>query len=384
MARHRRPLKGLRDSLRGLRQLVETTIRSGVLHPAQRVRGVGPHGAPIQTGPDRTVLLFFEDIERDTWVRGDRYLRRFARRSYHSVTEGRRVTGFESAFQMLRLALETAGCRVVVNNYALAARNPQHPVGLCGYPHILRHWTLPNPVVLGPGFFDHPAQAASLMEDPRIRSYLVPCDWMLDLFAPVFGRCNIWFGGLNVGALPDHRDTQKSIDVLVYKKILWDQGATESALVQPVLAELRRRGLTVEVLQYGSYDQSEYLALLACSRSMIFLCEHETQGLAYQQAMAHNVPILAWDQGLWLDPIRTRFTDSPVRASSVPYFSAACGDRFSGSDDFAASLDRFFAHLGEYEPRQFVTDHLSLAESARRYLEVYTAAALPHRGALDP
>ena len=376
MARNRRPLRGLRDSLRGLRQLVGATIQSAVLHPAQRLRGVGAHGAAIQTGPDRTVLLFFEDFESDMWVRGDRHLRRFARRAYHGITEGRRVTGFESAFHLLRRALEGAGCRVVVNNYALAARNPRHPVGLCGYPHILRNWTLPNPIVLGPGFFDHPAQDSALMEDPRIRSYLVPCNWMFDLFAPVYRRCDIWFGGMDVSALPDFRDAAKSIDVLVYEKILWDREATEAAVVQPVLAELRRKGLTVEILRYGSYDQSAYLSLLERSRSMVYLCEHETQGLACQQAMACNVPVLAWDQGLWLDPIRNRFTDRPVRASSVPYFSASCGDRFTGSEDFAAALERFFAHLGQYEPRQFVMDHLSLAQSARRYLEVYTAAAV--------
>ena len=37
---------------------------------------------------------------------------------------------------------------------------------------------------------------------------------------------------------------------------------------------------------------------------MIFLVEHETQGIAYQEAMACDVPILAWDQGNWLDPKR--------------------------------------------------------------------------------
>ena len=46
---------------------------------------------------------------------------------------------------------------------------------------------------------------------------------------------------------------------------------------------------------------------------MIFLCEHETQGIAYQQALSRNVPILAWDRGGdWQDP-----TYYPERVSNT-------------------------------------------------------------------
>ena len=35
---------------------------------------------------------------------------------------------------------------------------------------------------------------------------------------------------------------------------------------------------------------------------MVFLCEHENQDIAYQQALACGVPILAWDRGgYWQD-----------------------------------------------------------------------------------
>jgi hypothetical protein len=47
---------------------------------------------------------------------------------------------------------------------------------------------------------------------------------------------------------------------------------------------------------------------------MLFLCEHETRGLAYQEALASNVPILAWDTGFWLDPRRPLYDPNPVPA----------------------------------------------------------------------
>jgi glycosyltransferase involved in cell wall biosynthesis len=377
--RLRRPYEAGRE----LVKLVATRGVGSARRWLESVTGRGEHGAPITTGPERTVLLFFEDVERDTFVRGDRHVRRAIRHAYHAATEGRRITGFEGAFRLLLRALESAGCRVVVNNARLARRFPDHPIGICGYPHILLNWDLPNPAVLGPGLFDHPAQAPTLINDPRFKTYLVPCEWMKELFEPYYGRCAIWFGGLDIPSIPDCRDQPKDVDFLVYEKILWNREATRAALVQPVLEELQRRGLTIRTLPYGGYSPAEYHALLARSRAMLYLCEHETQGLAYQEAMARNVPVLAWDQGWWLDPIRERYSSGPVRASSVPYFSPECGERFTGVEDFPRALDCFLQRRETFRPREYVANHLALEHSAERYLQAYQAAAgtpRPSRG----
>ncbi len=374
--RRRRPLRAPASAARELSRVVSTHVVGAGARAVQRAARAGGHGAPITTGPDRTVLLFYEDVEADRLVPNDRYLRRAARRVYHAVTAGQSVSGFEVAFRMLRAALERAGCRVVVNNPALARRHPEHPVGVCGYPHVLDRWSLPNPAVLGPGLYDHPAQAPRLMEDPRFRSYLVPCGWYRDVFAPTYGdRCRVWFGGIDTDAWPDLAPAPKDIDFLVYDKIRWNRDELGASLMRPLLDELARRGQRVHVLRRGAYDVGEYRALLGRARAMLFVCEHETQGLAYQEAMACNVPILAWDPATWLDPDRLRWTPDPVPASSVPYFGPECGERFADAAAFPAALDRFLERRGGYAPRAYVRRHLSFAESARLYLDAYTAAA---------
>ena len=374
--RRGRPFRAPADAARELSRAVSTHVVGGAARAAQRATGRGDHGAPIATGPDRTVLLFYEDVEADRLVPNDRYVRRAARRAYHAVTAGQSVSGFEIAFRMLHTALERAGCRVVVNNPTLARRHPEHPVGICGYPHIVDRWTLPNPAVLGPGLFDHPSQAPQLMQDPRFRSYLVPCAWYRDVFAPQYGdRCRIWFGGIDIDAWPDLSSKPKDIDFLVYDKIRWNREALGASLMQPLLATLEARGQRVHVLRRGAYDVQEYRTLLARSRAVLFVCEHETQGLAYQEAMACNVPILAWNPGEWLDPQRAAWTPDPVPASSVPFFDATCGEQFANATEFPAALERFLARRTGYTPRAYVQQHLSFAESARLYLAAYTAAA---------
>jgi hypothetical protein len=107
---------------------------------------------------------------------------------------------------------------------------------------------------------------------------------------------------------------------------------------------------------------------------MIYLCEHETQGFAYQEALASNVPVLAWDPGVWMDPLASVHETEPVEATSVPYFSAECGERFRSFEDFSETLDLFWRRLPDYEPRAYVGRELSLRGSAEIYMSYYNAA----------
>ncbi len=334
-------------------------------------------GSPHKLELDRDVLLFFEDRDRDTLIRGDRRLRRILRKTVAIARPNRqRVSGFEMSFRLLKSALAGANRTVHVNDSALALANPEFPIGICGFNHVLDVW-LPNPVVLGPGLMDHPKQFPDLFSDPRYRSFIVLCDWMRDLFAHVYdtGRLVPWFGGISVHDWPDTPNTAKDVDVLVYDKIRWYRDYLVPAFREPLLSELTRRGLSFEVVRYGHYTHSQYRKMLERSRTMLFLCEHETQGMAYQEALASNVPVLAWDQGFWLDPNRKRWEAEPVRATSVPYFSEACGERFRGLEDFSSVLDRFWSRLGSYDPRSYVARALSPALSADLYLRAYHAAA---------
>jgi glycosyltransferase involved in cell wall biosynthesis len=323
---------------------------------------------------DRDVLLFY--AEADKFVPWDRVLKQLVRPLYRRVVGGKSVSGFFMWHTTLVNALRGCGYRVHVNQYRLARDNPTFPVGITGYPYILDQWKLPNPAVIGPGMFDHPGIRPHLMTDPRFRAYIVTCDWVRRMFEPFYGStCAPWHGGIDATAWPDLRDRTKTVDFVVYDKIRWRRPHFEPALLAPVLDTLRRRGHTYTVLRYGKHSHADYRKALASARAMIFLCEHETQGLAYQEAMASNVPILAWDNGFWLDPMRESYTPDPVPASSVPYFSAECGQRFARIEDFPAALEELWSALGRYQPRAYVLRELTPAGSARLYVEHLRRAA---------
>jgi hypothetical protein len=327
------------------------------------------------------VLLFYGEPEADKWLPGDRYARRLFRPLYAKLSGRQATSGFRVWFEALVKALERAGHEVIVNDEERARREPDYPIGLCGYSVVLEQNRLPNPAVLGPGLYDHPKLALHLMDDPRYRAYLVTCEWMKELFGRYYGpeRLHLWHGAIDTDEWPDTRAHEKNIDVLVYDKIRWNRSRLVPQLLSPLMDALRKRRLRVEVVRYGHYQHHTYRALLERSKGMLFLVESETQGMAYQEALAGNVPVLAWDPGFWLDPKRLQYEVDPVPASSVPYFSDACGVRFTGVEDFEPKLERFLN--GRFEPRAFVQRELSFESSAEKYLRVYRALMPSRRAA---
>jgi len=287
----------------------------------------------------------------------------------------RTMSGFYAWYYRLVQALRALDVDVRVNDREFAMRHPHHPVGIVGHRNIMERWELPNPTVLGPSLYDHPREAAHVLDDPRFRSYLVTAEWFRRLFVPLFGdRCVMWYAGIDTDAwAPD--GSVKDLDFLIYDKIRYDRDRRAKDLVAPIHAELAARGYSSRVLRYGNHSHAEYRDLLMHASAMLLLTEMETQGMAYQEALACDVPVLAWDPGYWLDPKRELYEATPVQATSVPYFSADCGERFVGPDDFTGRLDDFAVRLTSYRPRDYVLRHLSLAGSARRYLNLYSEAA---------
>ena len=159
----------------------------------------------------------------------------------------------------------------------------------------------------------------------------------------------------------------------VYDRFVrWQRDGYEPALIESVRATLRQQKRTFREIRYGFYREDDFRAALAECRTMIFLCEHETQGIAYQQALSCNVPILAWDRrGHWRDPsyYPDKVTFGPV--TSVPYWDDRCGRTFESAEEFGFQWLGFWEEYrcGRFKPRDYILETLTLERSARRYLE---------------
>lgn len=338
---------------------------------------------PAPAGLQRTkkgplVLLFYDGFEwraRPGAIAGSlAQARRFARFAYRSARRRQVRTGFYTAFVALRTALERHGCDVRVNDFAAAAARPDYPIGLAGYPEVLRAVQLPNPVLFGPGDFGPPSQAAGVAAEARMQLLIQPSDWFRDYYRPACGEKMVtWFAGIDTERWAPVPASAKSIDVVIYDKIRWHRERQVPNVLGRLRAHLDANGLSYRILRYGAHHQAMFADALRDARSLAFLCEHETQGLAYQEALAADVPVFAWDEGEFVDPMLRRDAPPGLAVSSVPYFDARCGRRFRSSA-LEAEFDAFWACRGHYRPRDYVRDTLSLERSAQAYLALYARA----------
>jgi len=318
--------------------------------------------------------LFYEEPEGDRWLPLDRYPRRMIR----CLVRGKpRLGGQMRVFLNLCAGLDRIGTPYRVNDYRYAQRHPEEIACVVGKPHVLNRRQWENPILLGAAVFSHPCEDPKLLNRLPITKILVPGEWMRKMFEPHYGdKVLAWPVGIDTDRWTPTPIDSKDIDILLYDKVRWEHDTYENTLIAPIRSCLERQGLKIAVIRYGFYREEDFQSLLGRSKAMIFLCEHETQGIAYQQALSCGVPILAWDRGgFWQDP--SYFPDkvqfAPV--SSVPYWDDRCGIKFKNIKEFPIKLEKFLDQLScqQFAPRDYILSNLTLSKCARHYVEILKA-----------
>lgn len=318
--------------------------------------------------------LFYQEPDPDRWIPGDRYPRKFIR---HLVRGRRQPGGQEIVFLNLKTGLQRLQVDFSVNDFSWARRHSSAPVGIIGKTHLVEERPWSNPIMLGASIVSHPLAAPDLTQRHPIKRVLVPGDWMRDMFIEHWGDIvHTWPVGIDTERWSPPAAGEPDVDVLIYDKVRWEHERYDREFLQPIQEELNRLGLTSTTLRYGYYQENEFEQLLNRSRSLLFLCEHETQGLAYQQCLAKGVPILAWDRGgSWQDPeyYPERVDFGPV--SSVPYWDERCGMKFSGIESFSTQWKHFWecVNAASFSPRDYILENLTLEKAALSYLAHWDA-----------
>jgi glycosyltransferase involved in cell wall biosynthesis len=281
--------------------------------------------------------------------------------------------GTMRVFLNLMAGLDRIGARYRVNDYRHIRANPQELACLIGKPHLLRRFAAHTPLLVGTALYNHPIDDQFLPSRRLIRQVLVPSEWVKRMFSSMWPNLvTVWPVGIDTELWLPAASADKDVDVLVYDKVFRDHAHHEATLIDPMMAELRRRGLVVERLRYGSYLEWQLHSLSRRARSMIYLSPHETQGIALGQMLAAGVPVMAWDPGgEWqnLEYLLRGVRFGPV--TSVPYWDEGCGRKFTGLADFLEIFDEFWCGVrrNSFAPRDMILKQkLTLEEAAHAYV----------------
>jgi hypothetical protein len=264
------------------------------------------------------------------------------------------------------------GPRKVIDNLfeSLEQENIEYAINVEKYEHnfllqydyrgYLKHskLTLENCIV-GPQiwFFDRHVQ--ELQQHPeRYKSIIVPSEWVKNLAIEKFGfdRVDVWPVGIK------HSNLNRNIkyDCLVYFKRRSQQELGE------VKRFLESKNLTYNVISYGDYNESDFELLASQSRFCFLINGTESQGIAVQEIMDLNVPLFVWDLEYWND----QGEQYKVPASSVPYWSEVCGEKFYAKSQMEETFDRFYSNIDIYSPQKYVEENLSYKASVNKLLEI--------------
>jgi len=315
--------------------------------------------------------IFYQEPDPDRWLPFDRYPRKLIRR----IVRGKEKIGGvgQVAINLLK-GLDKIGVKYRFNDFAYIKKHSDEIACIVGKPEVLFNRKWKNPIIFGSGIYSHSIECPDLLAKyPNVKRVLVPGEWMRKMFENDYGNSVIaWPTGIDTEKWsPEHVPGIKNFDFLIYDKIRWEHERYSRELVAALKRSLDEKRLTYQTITYGHYDHAELISKISNSKAAIFLCEHETQGFAYQQILATNTPILAWDRGgYWQDPY---YYPSKVRyqpVSSVPYWDRRCGIKFTGLENFENSLKIFLENLESFKPREYIMENLTLEKCAERYVQI--------------
>jgi hypothetical protein len=331
---------------------------------------------PYRSNMDK-LNLFYEEPANDRWFKHDRHVRAIIRR----IVRGKSKPGGQMMVALeLMKGLDKLDIPYRFNDYRYARKHPHELIGLIGKPHLLKEKKFKNPILFGASVFSHPLDAPTLMQDyPNIKKILVPGDWMRDMFRPYYGDIvQSWPVGINTDKWNESIKKSPQFDFLIYDKIRWNAEIRNKEIISPIKQKLSDMGLSYTTITYGQYKPEELVEKIGLSKAAIFLCEHETQGLAYQQILATNTPIMAYDQQeYWKDPQYFPDTIKYGPVSSVPYWDERCGVKFKNYADFDIKLSGFLQQLdqGQFDPKAYILANLTLEKCAQDYYNIYQQLA---------
>jgi len=206
--------------------------------------------------------------------------------------------------------------------------------------------------------------------------YLQPSEWAAQLWQNQgFDACPLraWPVGIDTEEFQPSIVPENQRKVLVYHK---QRDVRELTLILETLHEMR---IPYWLMLYGHYNEQDYKQYLSQTSFIIWHGCHESQGIALEEAMACDIPVLVWDVTSLAQAFSAyKFSEDLARfkVTAIPYFDDLCGIRITKIESLEGAIQEMFKRFTEFHPRQFIVDHLSLERMAKALVNMWTNLGL--------
>lgn len=214
-------------------------------------------------------------------------------------------------------------------------------------------------IAAGPNISIFSSDYGSLLADGYIDMVIVPSAWVARLYVEdhpeLATKIFVWPAGVNpdVWSPPFIRPKGQA---LIFDKL----SRCDRTVIDEVHNALKRRGYTVVVLKYGTYNQHQYLTQLQNSELMIGFTDSESQGIAWAEAWSADVPTFIFRNEL------STYLGRQYACSTAPYLCVENGAFFSGVSEFEALLEQWQTGALSFSPRKWVLSNMTDEYCAKR------------------
>ena len=215
--------------------------------------------------------------------------------------------------------------------------------------------------IIGPQVWLFDTYGQFLIENQNYyKKIIAPSEWVKNKFITKFNLPEDKIAVWPVGIETFNNERDITYDCLIYFK------RREQKELYIVKQFLDSKNFTYKMVEYGGYGEDRFKNLVNQAKFCFLINGTESQGIAVQEIMSMGVPIIAWDIKEWLDQGEAY----RVPATSIPYWDERCGEVFFNIDDLEVTFSKFYATLGQYNPKAFIKDNLSFECSVKTLLDI--------------
>jgi hypothetical protein len=207
-------------------------------------------------------------------------------------------------------------------------------------------------LVAGPNIVIHPLDLDRIILDESIDIVLVPSEWVADFWShenpELSSKIRTWPAGVSVSPA-----STRAGQPIIYDKL------GDEDLVTKVEASI---GSSARKFTYGQFSREKYLESLTEAPFLVYLSKSESQGLALQEAWAHDVPTIVNNSTHW--EAGELSWDAPQ--INCPYLTPELGAVFTNPAEIPIIAKRLVA----INPKKYCDEHLSDEASTKCLLKL--------------
>ena len=205
-------------------------------------------------------------------------------------------------------------------------------------------------LIAGPNIAANPLDEPLLLSN-EVDCVLVPSLWVKDLWVnlcpKIENKIKIWPSGVEI-----QKPSTRSGLPIIYDKI------KDEALLKAVKNVVGN----CQVFTYGKFKRRDYLKALKDAPYVVYLSKSESQGLALQEAWAHDVPTLVNRSNFW----QSGELSWEAPQINCPYLTPATGEIFDNPPDIPIMIER----MTSLHPKTYCDKELSDQASASKLLQI--------------